>query len=298
MNEKIGSLTTEQQNPNSSNLDQMSTSEIVSLINNEDGKVSASIKPQIINITEAIELVVDSFQKNGRLIYMGAGTSGRLGVLDAAECVPTFGTDPEMVQGLIAGGQKAMTNAVEGAEDYYDLGMEDLKKINLTKSDTVVGIAASGRTPYVIGALKYAQKVGSHTISLACNKNAKISSYSDIAIEIDAGPEVLSGSTRMKSGTAQKMVLNIISTTSMIKIGKVYKNLMIDVKPTNEKLIERSKRIICLATGVDQATSEKLFLAADKDVKVAIVMALTSFSATEARAKLKESNGFVRGAIN
>ncbi|APX71637.1 N-acetylmuramic acid 6-phosphate etherase [Companilactobacillus allii] len=298
MNDKIDSLTTEQQNPDSTNLDQMSTEEIVRLINKEDGKISDSIKSQIPNITKAIESVVDSFQKNGRLIYMGAGTSGRLGVLDAAECVPTFGTDPEMVQGLIAGGKRAMTDAVEGAEDSYELGETDLKNIKLTANDTVVGIAASGRTPYVIGALKYAQLKGSHTVSLACNKNAKISSYSDIAIEVNAGPEVLSGSTRMKSGTVQKMVLNMISTTSMIKIGKVYKNLMIDVKPTNEKLVQRAKRIITLATGVDDKKAAQLFLDSGKDVKVAIVMALTDFSAEDAVKKLKDSKGFVRGAIN
>ncbi|KKJ71124.1 N-acetylmuramic acid-6-phosphate etherase, partial [Enterococcus faecium MRSN 4777] len=192
-------------------------------------------------------------------IYMGAGTSGRLGVLDAAECVPTFGVEPEMVIGLIAGGEEAMTVAVEGAEDSYELGQEDLIKLNLTKNDIVIGIAASGRTPYVIGGLDYAKSIGAVTGTISCNKQAEISKHADFPIEVDAGPEFLTGSTRLKSGTAQKLILNMISTISMIGIGKVFNNLMVDVKPTNEKLIERSKRIIMQATEADYETAEKYF---------------------------------------
>ena len=238
-----------------------------------------------------------SFQAGGRLFYTGAGTSGRLGVLDAAECVPTFGTDPEMVQGLIAGGEQAMTLAVEGAEDSVELGENDLKTHHLSDKDTVVGIAASGRTPYVIGGLDYAKKIGASVISLACNDHAEISRHAEVAIEVPVGPEVLTGSTRLKSGTAQKMVLNMLSTVSMVGIGKVYKNLMVDVKPTNKKLVERSKRIIMQATECDYEIAEKAFVDADQNVKLAIVMILTNLDKDEAEARLKNANGFVRGTI-
>lgn len=228
---------------------------------------------------------------------MGAGTSGRLGVLDAAECVPTFGVEPEMVVGLIAGGEAAMTVAVEGAEDSLELGKEDLIQLNLTENDLVVGIAASGRTPYVIGGLDYARSIGAKTATISCNKEAEISQHADFPIEVDAGPEFLTGSTRLKSGTAQKLILNMISTISMIGIGKVFNNLMVDVKPTNDKLVERSKRIIMEATEVDYETAEKYFYEAEQNVKLAIVMLLTNSDKETAKRKLAEAAGFVKRTL-
>ncbi|MQS76900.1 N-acetylmuramic acid 6-phosphate etherase [Companilactobacillus halodurans] len=290
-------LSTETRNPNSMLLDTMSVSEIVTLMNREDQSVPEKIHEKIPQISSAIEKVIQQFKLGGRLIYLGAGTSGRLGVLDAAECVPTFGTNPELVQGLIAGGQSAMTVAVEGAEDSLTLAKEDLTKLHLTKDDSVVGLAASGRTPYVIGALKYANEIGAATISIACNENAEISKFSQYPIEVVTGPEVLTGSTRLKAGTAQKLILNMISTTSMIKLGKVYQNLMIDVKPTNEKLIERAKRIIMQATDCDYQTAEKNFLAAGQDVKIAIIMILTGVDKQAAEKNLQKNAGFVRKAM-
>ena len=241
-----------------------------------------------------METTIASFKKDGRLIYMGAGTSGRLGVLDAAECVPTFGVEPEMVVGLIAGGEQAMTVAVEGAEDDIELGAQDLKDLKLTENDMVIGIAASGRTPYVIGGLDYARSIGASTGTIACNKGAEISKHADLPIEVDCGPEFLTGSTRLKSGTAQKLILNMISTISMIGIGKVYNNLMVDVKPTNEKLVERSKRIIMQATEADYETAARYFEAADQNVKLAIVMILTDSTKEVAAEKLIQAGGFVK----
>jgi len=293
----INQLTTESRNPASAHLDEMSIADIVTLMNQEDAKVSQSIQPQLSAIAQAVALIVPALKAGGRLIYMGAGTSGRLGVLDAAECVPTFGTDPAMVRGIIAGGQKAMTVAVEGAEDSLTLGAADLKALQLTAHDAVVGIAASGRTPYVIGALNYANEVGAATISLACNDHAAISDIAQVAIEVTPGPEVLSGSTRLKAGTAEKMVLNMLSTISMVKIGKVYHNLMVDVKPTNEKLVIRAKHIIELATGVDATTAGTLFESAGHDVKTAIVMALAQVDATTAHDRLEKADGVVRDAL-
>ncbi|APU71409.1 N-acetylmuramic acid 6-phosphate etherase 2 [Companilactobacillus crustorum] len=290
-------LSTETRNSKSMLLDTMSVAEILKLMNSEDQTVPQAINKQLPQVEAAVNKIIQQFKKNGRLIYLGAGTSGRLGVLDAAECVPTFGTDPSMVQGLIAGGQSAMTVAVEGAEDSLSLAEEDLKKLKLNANDAVVGLAASGRTPYVIGALKYAHQVGAVTVSIACNQNAEISKYVDYPIEVVTGPEVLTGSTRLKAGTAQKLILNMISTTSMIKLGKAYQNLMIDVKPTNDKLVERSKRIIMQATDCDYQTAEKNFIAADEDVKVAIIMTLTGVDKTEAIKNLQKNNGFVRKAM-
>lgn len=290
-------LSTETRNSKSMLLDTMSVAEILELMNSEDQTVPQSINKQLPQIEAAVNKIIQQFKKGGRLIYLGAGTSGRLGVLDAAECVPTFGTDPSMVQGLIAGGQSAMTVAVEGAEDSLSLAEEDLKKLKLNANDAVVGLAASGRTPYVIGALKYAHQVGAVTVSIACNQNAEISKYVDYPIEVVTGPEVLTGSTRLKAGTAQKLILNMISTTSMIKLGKAYQNLMIDVKPTNDKLVERSKRIIMQATDCSYQTAEKNFIAADEDVKVAIIMTLTGVDKTEAIKNLQKNNGFVRKAM-
>ncbi|WP_137625976.1 N-acetylmuramic acid 6-phosphate etherase [Lactiplantibacillus pingfangensis] len=294
----LAKLTTETRNQKTMALDTMSTHDILALMNQEDQRVPQAVAQALPAIESAVTVIAANFKQGGRLFYMGAGTSGRLGVLDAAECVPTFGTDPEMVQGLIAGGMSAMTVAVEGAEDSEKLGRQDLIAAKLTANDTVVGIAASGRTPYVIGGLDYAKQVGAARISLACNRGAAISQHAQTAIEVEVGPEVLTGSTRLKSGTAQKLVLNMLSTVSMIGIGKVYKNLMVDVKPTNEKLVERSKRIIMQATDCSLATATAAFATANQDVKLAIVMVLTDLSRDEAAARLQQAKGFVRPAVN
>lgn len=293
----LENLTTEKRNETTFDLDEMSIAEAARIMNQEDHKVAEAIEEQIKKIECVIEATIQTFKQNGRLIYMGAGTSGRLGVLDAAECVPTFGVTSEMVVGLIAGGEKAMTIAVEGAEDSTMLGTEDLKKINLTKHDMVIGIAASGRTPYVIGGLDYAKNMGAMTAALSCNKNAESSKHADYFIEVDCGPEFLTGSTRLKSGTAQKLILNMISTISMIGIGKVYNNLMVDVKPTNKKLVERSKRIIMQATEVDYQTAEKYFIKAQENVKLAIVMILTGSDLKEAQTKLNKADGFIKKTL-
>jgi N-acetylmuramic acid 6-phosphate etherase len=293
----LSDLTTETRNEETMNLDELSTAEILKIMNSEDQKVAQRVGKVLPDITQAVEQIILSFNKKGRLFYIGAGTSGRLGVLDAAECVPTFGINPKMVQGLIAGGMKAMTIAVEGAEDSLELGARDLQSQNLTNKDIVVGIAASGRTPYVIGGLDYAKKVGAATISLACNDHAKISKHADINIEIAVGPEILTGSTRLKSGTAQKLVLNMLSTASMVGIGKVYKNLMVDVKPANAKLVERSKHIIMEATDVSYTVANDMFEKAGKDVKLAIVMILTNVDLNEAKKRLQVAKGFVRKTI-
>ncbi|RHW43148.1 N-acetylmuramic acid 6-phosphate etherase [Neobacillus notoginsengisoli] len=290
----LDKLTTEKRNGKTMNLDLMSVKEILETMNKEDQTVPQSVAGEIQEIEKAVNKAISSFRKGGRLIYLGAGTSGRLGVLDAVECVPTFGSLPEMVQGFIAGGMKAFTKAVEGAEDDEALGAEDLKAISVNENDTVIGIAASGRTPYVIGALKHARSKGAATVSLTCNKNSEISKYAEIAIEVETGPEVLTGSTRLKAGTAQKLVLNMISTASMIGIGKVYKNLMVDVQSTNKKLVERSKRIIMQAAETDYDTAAKYYEKAQRNVKAAIIMILLNCSYEEAAQKLDESNGFIR----
>jgi N-acetylmuramic acid 6-phosphate etherase len=290
-------LSTERRNERTMNLDEMTTKEILQAMNEEDRTVPISVSKEIEHIEAIVQKVIASFKKGGRLIYVGAGTSGRLGILDAVECPPTFGTDKEMVQGLIAGGLEAFMVAVEGAEDNESLAVEDLKAINLTNNDTVIGIAASGRTPYVIGALQYAKQVGASTGSIACNKNAEISKYAEISVEIETGAEILTGSTRLKAGTAQKLVLNMISTASMIGIGKVYKNLMVDVQSTNLKLIERSKRIIMQAADVDYETAEKYYEAANRNVKAAIVMILVGCDYNAALQKLEDGDGFVRKTI-
>ena len=266
-------------------------------MNQEDQKVAVAVEKELASIEKVIEATITAFKKGGRLIYMGAGTSGRLGVLDAAECVPTFGVEPEMVVGLIAGGDQAMTVAVEGAEDSAELGANDLHELKLNENDMVVGIAASGRTPYVIGGLDYARQVGAATGTISCNKDAEISKHAQFPIEVDCGPEFLTGSTRLKSGTAQKLILNMISTISMIGIGKVYNNLMVDVKATNEKLVERSKRIIMQATEVDYETADRFFTAADENVKLAIVMILTDSDKDTAAQKLIAADGFVKKTI-
>lgn len=290
-------LTTEKRNDKTMNLDELSSLEILTIMNEEDAKVSLAIKEKLKDIDVVVNEIIKSFNQGGRLIYMGAGTSGRLGILDAAECVPTFGTDPEMVQGLIAGGDKAMTVAVEGAEDSKDLAATDLKNLNLSDKDIVIGIAASGRTPYVIGGLEYATSVNATTATIACNKDALISQYATYPIEVDAGPEILTGSTRLKAGTSQKLILNMLSTVSMIGIGKVYNNLMVDVKATNEKLVERSKRIIMEATDCDYTTAEKTFELADENVKLAIIMILTGDNLDDASKRLEKGKGFIKNSL-
>ena len=297
MSVEINQLTTEKRNPNTMHLDQMSVGQVLELMNKEDQQVPEAIAEALGQIEAAVETIIQSFNAGGRLIYFGAGTSGRLGVLDAAECVPTFGVSPDLVVGLIAGGDKAMVEAVEGAEDSLTLAEEDFKKLKLNANDTVVGIAASGRTPYVIGGLQYAQSIGAKTVSIACNQQAKISGFAQIPIEVDCGPEVLTGSTRLKAGTAQKLILNMLSTVSMIGIGKVYQNLMVDVQATNEKLEERSKRIIMAATECSYEEAASYFEAANHKVKVAIVMILTNLDATEASRKISAANGFVNQVL-
>ena len=264
---------TEDRNPNSYDLDLKSTREILDIINGEDQKIAIKVNEAMDQIEVLVDEVIKTFNNAGRLFYLGAGTSGRLGVLDASETVPTFSVDPKMVTGLIAGGDNALRNPIENAEDSKDAAKIDLQKENLTENDFVIGIAASGRTPYAIGAIEYAKEIGAKTGSIACNKDAKISSYADFPIEIETGAEVLSGSTRMKAGTATKLVLNMITTTAMIKIGKVYDNLMVDVKPTNEKLVDRATKIISEISGCDYEKSNELLKDANNNVKLAIIMA-------------------------
>ena len=287
---------TEQRNPESTNLDQMSIAEISELMNNQDKLVPEAINKALPEINALIEVVIKRFDKGGRLIYLGAGTSGRLGILDAVESVPTFGTSPEQVLGLIAGGETAIMDAVEGAEDSQELAKQDLREIELNKNDTLIGIAASGRTPYVMGGLEYANEIGAQTGSISNNSHTKISQLANYPVEVVTGPEVLTGSTRLKAGTAQKLVLNMISTISMVKSGKAYENLMIDVQATNEKLVDRSHRIIVEATGVGYEEAGTVFTKA-QSVKLAIIMILADTTKEVAETALKEANGFVRAAI-
>lgn len=287
-------LVTEAQNNKTSNLDQLSIIECLRLMNKEDRTVPDAIYQKLYDIERVIEKTIETFKNNGRLIYIGSGTSGRLGILDAVECVPTFGTEPEMVQGVIAGGAKALWRAVEGAEDDENLAEKELAEVRLTPQDLVIGIAASGRTPYVIGALKFAKKIGATTACICCNTNTEIGAMVEYPIEINAGPEVITGSTRLKAGTAQKLVLNMISTISMIRIGKVYKNLMVDVQPTNAKLVERAKSIIIHATDCSYEIAEKMLIDSEMNVKLAIIRILTETDKSEAQLLLKESDGFIR----
>lgn len=290
-------ITTEERNDKTMNLDEISTHDILHVMNEEDKTVPDAVNKEIAQIEKAASAVIDSFTKGGRLIYIGAGTSGRLGFLDAVECPPTFGTDPEKVQSLIAGGQDAIIKAVEGAEDDRELSKSDLKNLNVNEKDTVIGLAASGRTPYVIGGLKYSRSFGAQTIAVSCNKNAETSRYADIPIEVEVGPEILTGSTRLKAGTAQKLVVNMISTSSMIGIGKVYKNLMVDVQLTNKKLIERAKSIISLAADIDYETADEYLEASHQNPKIAIIMIKLECDYEKAKQYLKQSSGFVREAI-
>ena len=285
---------TEDRNPNSYDLDIKSTREILEIINKEDQQIAIKVNDAMDQIEPLIDEVIKTFTNGSRLFYLGAGTSGRLGVLDASETVPTFSVDPKMVTGLIAGGDDALRNPIENAEDSKEAAREDLKRENLTKDDFVIGIAASGRTPYAIGAVEYAKELGAKTGSISCNKNAKISTFVDYPIEIETGAEVLSGSTRLKAGTATKLVLNMISTTAMIKIGKVYDNLMVDVKPTNEKLVDRATKIISEISGCDYDKSHKLLKEANNNVKAAIIMATKDVGYKEAINILEKNKGFIR----
>lgn len=297
MKENLEILTTESRNIDSMHIDTASPMEILRMMNEQDQLVALAVNKVLPDIEAAVQYVVASFQKGGRLIYLGAGTSGRLGVLDAVECPPTFSTGHEMVQGLMAGGEGAFLKAVEGAEDDPELGEADLKNLELTENDTVIGIAASGRTPYVIGALRYARSIGAKTVALSCNENAAISKEADQAIEVIVGPEVLTGSTRLKAGTAHKMILNMISTSSMILIGKAYENLMVDVHVSNLKLKERAIGIIRKITGVSYEAALEALEKADLQVKTAIVMIMTNTSKEEAEKRLTEANGYVKKAI-
>lgn len=294
---ELGKMETEKQNPNTLHLDEMSIKEALTVMNNEDKKVAEAIEEVIPEIEEAVQVIITQLNKGGRLIYTGAGTSGRLGVLDAAECPPTFGTPKELVVGLIAGGKIALTEAIEGSEDSKEMGKEDLQAIDLNENDVVVGLAASGRTPYVIGALSYANELNTPTIAIACNKNSAIGNEADIAIEAVPGPEVLTGSTRLKAGSTQKMILNMLSTISMVGIGKVYKNLMVDVQPTNEKLISRAENIVMKATDADRETAEHTLAESDGKVKIAIIMILLDIDKDSAVKKLEESKGHIRKAL-
>lgn len=290
-------MTTERRNPRTMQLDTMSELEIVTAMNDEDARVPLAIAKKLPEIAQAARWAVEAFEQGGRLFYMGAGTSGRLGVLDAAECPPTFGVDPGMVVGLIAGGEKAFIKAVEGAEDSRELGRQDLESHQLTQKDFVIGIAASGRTPYVLGGLAYAKELGCRTAAIACNPGSAIGKAADLAIEVEVGPEVLTGSTRLKSGTAQKLILNMISTASMVRMGKAYQNLMVDVMQTNEKLHTRAENIVMDATGAERAEARSAIDAAGGSVKCAITMLLANCSAQEARSRLEAAGGHVRTAI-
>jgi len=295
--EEIKSLITESPNPETENIDSKSTKKILELINKEDQKVAKEVKKTIPQIAKGVDLIVSSLKGGGRLFYIGAGTSGRLGVLDSAECPPTFGTDPKKISGIIAGGYKTLVRSKEGVEDDFSSGEEDLKKRNLNKCDVVVGIAASRRTPYVLGALKYAKKVKAKTIFLFCNPSSQLEIKPDVVISPVLGPEVIAGSTRMKAGTAQKLILNMLSTCAMIKLGKVYKNLMVDLQAKSKKLEERSKRIIMILTGLDYEKAGVYLKKADGKVKKALLMILAKVDKKEAEKRLKKSMGFVREAL-
>lgn len=293
----LNELTTEKRNPETMNLDEMGIDEIIEVMNHEDLKVVDAVRGVLPKVAQIIKLTTKSLETGGRIIYIGAGTSGRLGVLDAVECPPTFGVDSDCVIGLIAGGERAFVKAVEGAEDNMTLGKEDLKEIGVCKNDTIIGLTASGRTPYVIGALTYAKSIGAATACIACNLNSEVSGYADVAVEVETGPEVLSGSTRLKAGTAEKMILNMISTVSMVGIGKVYKNLMVDVRQTNEKLIVRSENIVMQAVGCDRATAKEALMAAGGEAKTAILYLLLGTDMENTKHILKSAKGKIKDAV-
>jgi len=290
-------LSTETRNPETMNLDEMSSLEIVQAMNKEDIKVPQIITHLLPLIAKVVDICTVALKTKNRIFYMGAGTSGRLGIVDSSECPPTFNASPNEFIGLIAGGERAFIKAVEGAEDSEDLGKDDLIKRNFCKNDICVGLAASGRTPYVIGGLKYAKSIGAQTVSISCNKDAKISKFADYPIEAIVGPEVLTGSTRLKAGTAQKLILNMISTGAMIRVGKSYQNLMVDLQMTNKKLERRGVNIIKEATGVDDEEAKKYIEKAKGSVKIAIIMILTNCEYEDAIKRLEKADGKVRIAI-
>ena len=297
MSLNLAGMSTETRNSRTMDLDIMTPLEIVTVMNEEDARVPEAIKPQLNNIAQCVTWAAQSIEAGGRLIYMGAGTSGRLGVLDAAECPPTFGVSPETVVGLIAGGDKAFIKAVEGAEDSAELGRQDLVSIGLTSRDLVVGIAASGRTPYVLGGLEYAQNMGCHTVGISCNPGSAVGKAAELAIEVVPGPECLTGSTRLKAGTAQKLILNMISTATMVRCGKAFQNLMVDVVPTNEKLRVRAENIVMEATGTTRERAKEALLQSGDKVKTAILMILVGCGREEAEQKLEKTNGHIREAM-
>jgi N-acetylmuramic acid 6-phosphate etherase len=295
--ENLSKLTTEQRNERTKNIDELPLGDIVRLMNKEDNKVVEAVGLILPQVEKAVMVVFNSLKSGGRLFYVGAGTSGRLGILDAVECPPTFSTHPDLIQAVMAGGTDAVYTAVEGAEDDTQQGIEDLKNRNLSNKDVVIGIAASGRTPYVASALQYAQKIQASTIALSCNADSIISGYADYPIEVVVGPEILTGSTRLKAATAQKMILNMITTSTMIKLGKVYENLMVDLNVSNHKLVERAKNIITTITGVSDEIAVNVLNNANREVKPAIVMIQANVPYDIAKKALEEANGFVRQAI-
>lgn len=294
----LSKMVTESRNAASTHIDQLPTLQMLQVINNEDKQVPLAVEKVLPEIAQLVDKVADALLNGGRLIYSGAGTSGRLGILDASECPPTYGTPHEQVVGLIAGGHQAIFRAVENAEDKPELGEQDLKNIQFNEKDILVGIAASGRTPYVLGALAYANKIGATTAAISCNPNSPIANAADIAITPVVGAEVVTGSSRMKAGTAQKLVLNMITTGAMIRIGKVFGNLMVDVEATNAKLIERQTKIVMEATDCDRATAETALQQCDRHCKTAILMVLTGLNADDARQLLSDNHGFIRTALN
>lgn len=293
----LAKLVTEGRNPDTMDIDVLETKEMLKKINNEDKKVPLAVEKEIPNIAKAVDVIAQRLREGGRLFYIGAGTSGRLGVLDASECPPTYGVDPEMVQGIIAGGDAAIRKSMEGVEDDAGQGRADLMEKNLNSKDAVVGLAASGRTPYVLGAMEYARSIGVLTVGICCTPENLMEKYADIMIIPVVGPEVITGSTRMKAGTAQKLVLNMISTGVMIKLGKVYSNLMVDVRATNEKLVQRARRIVKQATGAGEDIIEKALEKTGFNAKLAIVMILTGLSKAEAEGLLEKNRGHIRKAL-
>lgn len=293
----LDNLLTEARNPQTMELDSMTPLEIVTAMNREDARVPESIRPQLPNIARCVAWATEAIRSGGRLIYMGAGTSGRLGVLDAVECPPTFGVSPDVVVGLIAGGERAFVRAVEGAEDSWELGKADLEAIGLTPKDLVVGIAASGRTPYVLGGLAYANSLGCKTAAISCNPGSALGKEARLAIEVAPGPECLTGSTRLKAGTAQKLILNMISTATMVGCGKAYSNLMVDVMQTNEKLVVRAQNIVMEATGVSRDSAKEAIALAGGSCKLAVTMILADCTVEEAKERLERCGGSVRQAI-
>lgn len=293
----LSQMITEGRNPASQNIDELSTEAMLRVINDEDKKVALAVEAIVPQIAAAVDAICAAFQAGGRLIYCGAGTSGRLGILDASECPPTFGTPREQVIGLIAGGHTAILQAVENAEDNREQGAQDLKDIRFSRHDVLVGIAASGRTPYVLGALAYANELGATTVSLTCNPGSAMSQVAAIALTPVVGPEVVTGSSRMKAGTAQKLVLNMLTTGSMIRSGKVYGNLMVDVEATNQKLVQRQVNIVMQATDCDEATASAALTACGGHCKTAILMVLADLATDEAKALLSQHQGFIRQAL-